>query len=179
MMSQYGRFRQQSRKAALSGVLTALATVILSAGSLIPLATFACPMLAMLCLLPILCECGAKYTLLSYAAASFLSLMFCADKEMALFYLFLGWYPAVRPRLSRFPRPLRILVKCGLFTLSMSVMYLLIIYIFRLEAVVEEFSEYSTLMLTGLLVIGNVTFLLLDRLLRQASSLYTNRRRRR
>ena len=41
---------------ALCGLMAALSIVILLLGGLIPLATFACPMLAMICLLPVLRE---------------------------------------------------------------------------------------------------------------------------
>lgn len=171
-MREYNHLQRQSRRMALCGLLAALSAVILSAGSLIPLATFACPMLAMLCLLPVLCEYGAGTALLVYTAVSVLALMLCADKELALFYLFLGWYPALRPRLARLPRMVGIPLKCALFTLSMTVMYSLIIYLFRLEAVVEEFAGYSTVMLIGLLVLGNATFFMLDVLLERMSRLY-------
>ena len=40
-------FRRRSRRAALCGLLAALALVLLSLGSVIPLATFAAPLLAM------------------------------------------------------------------------------------------------------------------------------------
>lgn len=40
-MDRYARFQRRSRRAALCGVLAALSLVILSLGSLIPLATFA------------------------------------------------------------------------------------------------------------------------------------------
>ena len=43
---------------ALCGLLTALSAAFLAAGSLLPLATAACPMLAMLCLLPVLLDYG-------------------------------------------------------------------------------------------------------------------------
>ena len=105
-MASHSNFRRQSRKMALCGMMTALSAAVLSTGSLIPFATFAGPMLAMLCLLPILHDWGAKYALMVYAAAAVLALMLCADKELALFYAFLGWYPAVRPRLAPLPRPL-------------------------------------------------------------------------
>lgn len=176
-MASHSNFQRQSRKMALCGLMTALSAVILSAGSVIPLATFACPMLAMLCLLPVLHDWGAKYALMVYAAAAVLALMLCADKELALFYAFLGWYPAVRPRLAPLPRPVRILLKCAMFTLAMVVMYLLIIYLFQMEAVVEEFAGYSALMLAVLVVLGNASFLMLDVLLLRMSALYARWRK--
>ena len=176
-MASHSNFRRQSRKMALCGMMTALSAAVPSTGSLIPFATFAGPMLAMLCLLPILHDWGAKYALMVYAAAAVLALMLCADKELALFYAFLGWYPAVRPRLAPLPRPVRILLQCAMFTLAMAVMYLLIIFLFQMEAVAEEFAGYSTLMLALLVVLGNTSFLLLDVLLLRMSVLYARWRK--
>lgn len=176
-MDRHVRFQRRSRRAALCGVLTALSLVILSLGSLIPLATFACPMLAMLCLLPAVEEYGAGTALLLYAAAALLALPLCPDKEVAALYLFLGWYPALRPRLNRWPLLPRTAVKCALFSLSVTVLYLLLIRLFRLEAVTGEFAEYSVLMIAGLLLLGNITFLLFDRVLDTFARLYQRRRR--
>ena len=176
-MASHSNFRRQSRKMALCGMMTALSAAVLSTGSLIPFATFAGPMLAMLCLLPILHDWGAKYALMVYAAAAVLALMLCADKELALFYAFLGWYPAVRPRQAPHPPPVRNLLKCAMFTLAMAVMYLLIIFLFQMEAVAEEFAGYSTLMLALLVVLGNTSFLLLDVLLLRMSVLYARWRK--
>ena len=100
-MPQRSTFRQQSRRMALGGAMAALTVVILSLGSLVPLATFACPLLAMVCLIPLVCRYGPGAALTVYAGAGILSLFLCADKELAFLYAFLGWYPALRPRLER------------------------------------------------------------------------------
>lgn len=177
-MSQHDQSRRQSRKTALCGMMAALSVVILCLGGMVPLATFACPMLAMLCLIPTVCEYGAKTGLLLYGAASVLALLLCPDKEMALLYTFLGWYPSVRSRVDSIHVPMRWLLKCGLFTLAMAAMYALVLHLFRLEAVVEEFAGYSIAMVFGLLVLGNVTFLAFDRVLARFSALYQKKRKR-
>jgi len=74
-MEQHDQSRHQSRKAALCGMMAALTVVILCLGGMIPLATFACAMLAMLCLIPAVCEYGAGTAALLYAAASILVLL--------------------------------------------------------------------------------------------------------
>lgn len=168
--------RRHSRRVALCGLLAALAVVLLSLGSLIPLATFACPLLAMVCLLPALWEYGAGTALLLYAGTACLALLLCADKELALFYCFLGWYPAFRGRLARLPRPARAVVKCALFVVAMAAMYGLILSVFRLEAVVMEFSAYSAAGVLGLLALGTAVFLLFDRALEHLTALYRRRR---
>ena len=158
-------------------MMAALTVVILCLGGMIPLATFACAMLAMLCLIPAVCEYGAGTAVLLYAAASILVLLLGPDKEIALLYAFFGWYPALRSRLGGIPRPVRWLVKCGLFSAAMAVMYTLILRLFRLGAVVEEFAGYSTAMILGLLALGNVTFLAFDQALARLTALYQKRRK--
>lgn len=176
-MGKYSQFQRRSRRLALCGMMTALSVVVLTWGSLIPFATFTCPMMAMLCLIPAVYEFGPKTTLLMYTAVAVLGLLLCPDKEIALFYVFLGWYPAIQIRLTALPRLLGLAVKCAMFSLSMVVMYVLILYLFQLEEVVEEFSEYSTVMAVGMLFLGNVTFLLYDRVLMNFSRLYRKKRK--
>lgn len=176
-MEQHSRSQSQSRKAALCGVMAALSVVILCLGGLVPLATFACPILAMLCLIPVLCEYGTETALLLYGAVSILALLLGPDKEAALFYTFLGWYPSVRSRVDSIHVPVRWLVKCGLFSAAMLAMYALLLHLFRLEAVVEEFAEYSAATTVALLVLGNVTFLAFDQALARITTLYQKKRK--
>ena len=176
-MKQREQVRGQSRKAALCGMLAALSVAILVLGGLIPLATFTCPFLAMLCLIPVLCDYGAGTAFLLYTAAAVLAILLCPDKEVALLYTFLSWYPCVRARLERVPRPVRWVVKCALFTGAMLVMYGLILFLVRLDAVADEFALYTAAMEVALLVMGNVTFLIFDRVLARMSVLYQTKRK--
>ena len=115
--------------------------------------------------------------MLVYGAASILALLLGPDKEIALLYVFLGWYPGVRSRLETIPRPVRWVVKCALFTLAIMAMYALVLHLFRLEAVVEEFAGYSTAMVLALMVLGNVTFLIFDQLLDRMTCVYRKKRK--
>ena len=69
-------------------------------------------------------------------------------------------------------------MKCALFTLPMTAMYLLLIFLFQLEAVAEEFAGYSGFMFAALVLLGNAAFLMQDVLLQRMSALYVRRRRR-
>lgn len=178
-MKRHDQARRQSRKAALCGMMAALSVVILCLGGMIPLATFACPMLAMVCLIPAVCGYGQGTALLLYGAAAILGLLLCPDKEIAFLYAFLGWYPAVRAKLNRIPKAVCWLVKCGLFSAAMLAMYALLLKLFRLEAVVEEFAEYSAVMTAALLVLGNVTFLVFDQALARFTTLYQKKQKAR
>lgn len=176
-MAHRDQIRRESRKAALCGMMAALSVVILCLGGMIPLATFICPMLAMVCVIPAACEYGAGTATLLYGAVSILALLLGPDKEVALIFAFLGWYPGVRPKLGGLPRLIGAAVKAALFTTAMVVMYVLILKLFQLEAVVEEFSEYSPAMVILLLVMGNITFLLFDQVLGRLTILYQNKKR--
>ena len=81
---------KKSRKMALTGMLCALAVVIMMLGGVIPLATFCCPALAGLMLIPVFVECGEKLSWCAYAAIAALSLILCPDKEAALMLAFIG-----------------------------------------------------------------------------------------
>ena len=83
--------RRKSRRMALCGIMVALAIVIMLMGGVIPLATFCCPVLASLTLIPVLMESGKKWTLMAYAATAALGLMLSPDKESALLFAFLGY----------------------------------------------------------------------------------------
>lgn len=175
-MSEYGRSRRQSRKIAMCSLLAALAVVILSLGGVIPLAGISCPMLAMLCMLPAVCEYGAGAGLLQFTASALLGVLLCADQEASLLYVFLGWYPALRPRLEKLPRILGLLVKTGIFCAALTAMYTVILRLLKLEAVVAEFAGYSAPAVAGLLALGCFTFLLYDRTIGVLISLYQRRR---
>ena len=176
-MGKRSQIQSQSRKMALCGVMAALSAAVLIWGSLIPFASFTCPMLAMLCMIPAVCEYGAGIALTMYTAVSVLALLLCPDKEIALLYVFLGWYPGVQSKVNNLPRFLSLAVKCILFSVAVVIMYSLILHLFQLEAVVEEFSEYSSAMVAGMLILGNMTFLIYDRVLVNFSRLYCKKQK--
>ena len=98
-----------------------------------------------------------------YGAVAILSLLLAPDKEAAAVFAFLGYYPIVKPRLDK--TRLRWLWKGLLFNASVLVMYWLLLRVFGLAQVAEDFEEIGVVMLIVLLILGNVTFFLLDKLL--------------
>ena len=166
-------FRKNSRRMALCGVLAALSAVLLSAGGIVPLATFCCPILAMLCMLPVLEEYGVKAALLFYAAVSLLALLLCPDKEVALLYAFLGWYPAVRPQLDRAvgSRLLNGALKLALFALCISAMYALAIFVLGMTYLAAEYGG-GLLLLAVTAVLAGIVWLLFDKVLQRFTLLY-------
>ena len=168
-----------SKKIALTGMMCALAVVIMMMGGLIPLATFCCPMLAGLMLVPIFVECGEKLTYGAYIAVAALSLMLSPDKESALLFAFLGYYPALRWRIEQLRSGmLRLILKLLIFNIAVITMYALCIFVFRLDQVLADYQEMGKLLLGVCLVLGNFCMLLYDRLLAVMTRIYVNRLRR-
>lgn len=148
---------------ALGGVLAALAVAVIGMGTLIPVATYVCPMLCMLLLQVVFKICGSRMAWAWYGAVALLALILAADKEAAVVFAFLGYYPILKPRLER--RRLGLLWKALLFNGMTLLAYWLMLRVLGLEALVEEFSEMGAVLGAILLLLGNVTFFLLDRLL--------------
>ena len=148
---------------ALGGVLGALAVVIMCLGTLIPVGTYVCPMVCAVVLQMVLKTCGTRIAWAWYGAVAILGLLLAPDKEAAAVFVFLGHYPIVKPKLDR--KRLSWLWKGLLFNTAIQVMYWLLLRLFGMEQLVSEFQELGAAMTILLLVLGNVTFFLLDRLL--------------
>ncbi len=168
----------ESRKIALCGMMVGLGAAVMLLGGVIPVMTFCSPALAGLALLPVLAEYGPKWALSAYVAIAALSLMLCPDKESALLFAFLGHYPVAKVYLDRLrSRPLRVVAKLALFNIAAGLMLLGIACVFNMGAILSEYGEMSTAMLIVFAVVANITFLLYDRLLAIAMTLYHRRLR--
>ncbi len=140
--------------------MAAVALVIMCLGTLIPGATFVCPMLCILLARIVLEHCGSKITIAWYLAASILGLLLAPDKEAAAVFTALGYYPVIKPKMERWP--LSWLWKLILFNTVTLLLYWLLIHIFGVAHLVEEFREMGTVVLIITLSLGNVCFVLVD-----------------
>ena len=169
---------KQSKKIALAGMMCALAVVIMSMGGMIPLATFCCPVLASLALIPVFVEYGKKAGLGAWIAISALSLMLCPDKEAALLMAFLGHYPVIKWQLEKIRKaPLRLLAKLGIFNFCVAAMYLSAIFLLRMDRLMQEYLEAGMALTIATLVLGNITMIVYDRMLMVMTVLYLKRLR--
>lgn len=170
--------KKRSRTIALCGMMCALGTAVMLMGGVIPLATFCCPALAGLTLIPVLAETDRKTALACYAATAALSLILCADKEAALVYAFLGDYPVLKIYIDRIrSRALRLLAKLGVFNLAAGAALLLMAFVLNMQAVVAEYAAMSAVMLAAFVLLANLTLVLYDRLLVIMYILYMKRLR--
>lgn len=155
--------RNGAKSIALGGVMAALAVVIMCMGGIIPLATYVCPMLCAMVLAVVLRFVGRRIAWAWYAAVAVLSLLLGPDKEAAAVFVFLGYYPIIKPWVDR--RKVPFLWKMVIFNLSICIMYTLLIYLFRLEQVVRDFGDFGLALTLVTLLLGNVTLFMLDLLL--------------
>ena len=151
---------KQSKKMALGGIFGALAVVVMSMGGLIPVATFICPMICMILLSVVNRRCGTRTGWAWYGAVSLLSLLLGPDKEAAAVFLFLGYYPVMKPAIDRCKAA--IFLKLILFNGAILVMYALLIHLFGMDQIGAEYRELGAVLTVIMLLLGNITFILLD-----------------
>ena len=174
-----GAVHRSTHELALAGLLAALAVVLLSLGSLIPLATYAAPVLASSVLLVTREECRPSYAWGCFLVSAALGVMLSADPECSLLYAFLGYYP-LKPKLDALrPRAVRTAAKLLLCALAIGAMYALALFVFRLESVVEEFAATVPALLSLTALLGAAVFLMYDLALDRLIILYKRRRTRR
>ena len=157
----------------LSALMAALGAVLMLCGNLIPILTYVSPMLASLTLLPVLREFGKKYAWMTWGVTALLALLLCTDRESAFFYLFIGWYPILKPSLDRIRSgPVRILVKLLLFTAVFLLLFTLLTFVLGLEDMKSEML--LSLAVYAMLVL---TMLMFDRVYGRAALIYEKRLR--
>ena len=157
--------RNSAKNMALGGVMAALALVVMCLGGMIPLATYVCPMFCAVLLMEVLRLTGSRIAWAWYGAVSILSMLLGPDKEASAVFVFLGYYPILKPWLDR--RKLSILWKLMLFNVAIFAMYSVLIYVFGLADIASEFEELGMVMTIVTLILGNATLFMMDVLLTQ------------
>lgn len=148
---------------ALGGSLAALAVTIMSLGTLIPIATYVCPVLCMVVLNILAMICGDRIGWAWYGAVALLSALLAPDKEAAAMFAFLGYYPLIKPKLDK--TRLKWLWKILFFNVTILAAYWFLMHLLGMAAIAEEFREMGAVLTAAMLLLGNLTFFLLDRLL--------------
>ena len=75
----------------------------------------------------------------------------------------LGYYPIIKPKLDRLR--LRWLWKGLYFNAVILLLYQVLMYVFGMQDLAGEYAQLGTVLTVVLLLIGNVCFFLLDRVL--------------
>ena len=175
-----GKTMRESSKAALSGIISALAVVVLLSTYISPFLVYTAPAFAGLLLLLILSEIGYKWALGSFFTISVLSLFLISDKEASVFFtMFFGYFPILSYFLSKKIKSgiIKIIIKFALFNISCILSYFLCIFIFGLPA--EEITGEGIGYTIFLLISMNILFFLYDILSHRLLELYEKKFRKR
>ena len=169
---------RQSYTVAFCALMASLGAALMATGGLIPIATYCSPLLAGLLLLPVLVEFGAREGWMVWAVTAALSLILSPDKEAGSMYLFLGWYPILKPAFDRIrPRLLGWGAKLGVFALAFAAMYALLCLVFQLEELLEDLRAVSIAVNLAFYLMLLVVMLLYDFILGRMLLLYLYRLR--
>lgn len=152
----------QASAIALGGVMAALAVVFLCL-TVIPVATFVCPALCMLLLRLVARQCGRRIGWAWYGAVAILGVLLAPDKEAAAVFVFLGYYPLLKPVFDRWKPSW--LWKGLYFNAAIAVLYTLLLKVFGMDQLAQDYAELGSALTAVMMVLANITFFMLDRLL--------------
>ena len=151
--------RNSTKCIALSGILAAVAVVVMLLGGLIPLSTYVCPMICCLICFVVYTYCGSRMAWVWYFSVSVLSVLLGPDPEAVTVLVCLGFYPIVRTNVnkSRF----RLLLKILIFNIAVCIIFLSMFFIVGVRVSLTDLRAASLIGSVLLLLLGNITFLLL------------------
>ena len=157
--------KSNTMKIALCGVLGALAVTILMMGFLFPFATYVCPAMAACLLLIIVYEYGVKTGLTLYAAISCLGLMLVPDQELVFMFIFVfGLYSVIKMPLDRkLGKKTRLIAKFAYINISLIISYGILLFIFPVAALVNEFRDYGAAFMALLVAMFWLVFFMYDK----------------
>ena len=150
-------------KIAFGGVMAALALVIMNMVGMIPIATYVCPCLCMILLSVVLKLCGRRIGWAWYGAVAILSVLMAPDKEAAAIFVVLGYYPIIKPAFEKTKMPNT--CKYLYFNAVILAVYWLLINLMGLAEIAKEFAEMGMLFTVVTLLMGNMIFQMLDKIL--------------
>lgn len=150
-------------------MMAALALVIMNMVGLIPIATYVCPSLCMVLLSVVLKLCGKRIGWAWYGAVAILSVLMAPDKEAAMIFAVIGYYPIIKPAFERTKMPNT--CKYLYFNVVILLVYWLMINLMGLTEIAKEFAEMGLLFTIVTLLMGNMVFQLLDKILTRVSVL--------
>ena len=162
---------QKAKQIALGGLLAAMAVVVMSLGGMIPIATYVCCVICMLLEKNVLMFCGRRIALAWYGAVAVLGVLLGTDKEAAAVFAFIGYYPILKPLFEKIK--FAIILKLTYFNVMILTLYWCLIHLLGMNQLASEFGEFGKIGLIILILLGNATFILVDRLL----TLFNKKRR--
>ena len=155
--------QNNARQIALGGVFAALAVVIMCLGGFIPVATYICPMLCCATQFIVLRYCGKRIAWVWYIVVALISTIMGPDKVAVFVFFAIGYYPMLKSFFDCCK--LGLLLKLLFFNVTILLAYFVMIHFLGMQEIATENMEFGVIGLAVILALGNITFLLLDKLL--------------
>lgn len=148
----------------LCGIMCGLALAMMFFLSMVPSFEYISPAVAGVLIWVVRERLGVKYGLVSYFAVGLLGILFTPNYEASMMFIFLlGYYPIIRQYIMKIKLGvLRWAAKLGVYAAGAVSCYLLLIYLFNMKQLLDEFGEwgkYGSLIILGL---GAVAFVAYD-----------------
>lgn len=155
-------------------MISGLCAVLMLLTGLFPFGGIALPMASGALILVMVVELGHRPALVVYAAVAALAMLISPDRSAAvLFLVFFGYYPVVKQKLEQLPsRLIELACKLALFTVTIAVSYLVVIYVFGLTDLLDSFGELAGYALLFAVGLGNILCLIYDYILTRCYTLY-------
>lgn len=156
--------RDISYRVALGGIVSALCLVTMFLAGVIPALYLVLPMAAGVLMMIIAEEVSKSWAFLTYLSVSLLSMFITFDKEAALIFILLfGHYPILRLYIEKLPlKWLRAAVRTVLFNTCVVAYFYVTVYIFGLDEMADELSDYGRYGAYIMLGFVNILFILYD-----------------
>ncbi len=153
-----------TKKIALCGVFGALSITLLLMGSIIPMATYACPAFAAILILPIVYEYKEKTAFTMYFSVSLLSVILIPEKEFVMMYVFVfGLYTVFKFKFDKIkPKIIQFIIKCLYAIISTVICYSILLFIFPNPILTNELSEATSWIIIAFFILFSLTFILYD-----------------
>ncbi len=162
---------KQTKKLTTAAIFSALSVVLLFLGNATVLFEFTALALLSFLLLFLWLITSRRYAVLSYFTVSALLLFLLPDKTVAILYMiFTGLYPLLKFGLERLPRLFAWCLKFLWANAAVTLGYLLYRFVFLLPDLSED-----PLLLSGFLLLFDLTFFLYDRALSRFLRIYMER----
>lgn len=177
-MNGNGAKRKTALAVTFCGLMAALGVGLMLLGAALAVAAYAAPMLASVCLIPVIYEFGRPRAWLCFIASAVLVILLSPDKELAFFYAAMGYYPMIRETFGRIRlKPLRVIVKLAFFAAVIALLYLFLCFILKLDAVLAELQKSGAWLNALFFILLTLAMLLYDRAVSFAERVYIEKLR--
>ncbi len=169
--------RSLSYRIALGGTLASMCLLCQFITGVFPVFYIVMPMLCGILVSVMAAETNIWWGFLMYLAVGTLSLFVTPNKEAAfIFIMFFGHYPLLRPYICRIKlKPLVFIVKLLLFDVCMIAFFLVTVYLFGMDELLEEMGEFGKYGAIILLCVVNIMFVSYDYLMDISIDLYNKK----